>query len=57
MEDIVARLFQLLDSVACAGALTPDEERVLSDIEKDYEIAKEATYAIKCPVCGKEFGF
>ena len=57
MEDIIARLFQLLEGVACAGALTPDEEQVLSNIEKDYEIVKEATYAIKCPCCGKEIKF
>ena len=57
MEDIISRLFQLLESVACAGALTSDEERVLSDIEKDYEIIQEATYTIKCPCCGKEIKF
>ena len=57
MEDIVERLFQLIESVACAGALTDDEEQILSEIEKDYNTVKEATYAIKCPVCGRELNF
>ena len=57
MEDIVARLFDLLESVACAGALTSDEEQILSEIEKDYNLAKEAIYTIKCPVCGKGISF
>ena len=53
MEDIVIRLFDLLDTVN----LTDDEKYILSEIEKDYNLAKEAIYAIKCPICGKEIGF
>lgn len=57
MEEIIARLFDLLGAVSCAGALTDAEKNVLAEIEKDYSLAKEATYAIKCPNCGTEIKF
>ena len=57
MEDIVVRLFNLLGSVDFAGALTNEDKRVLEEIQNDYSLAKEATYTIKCPCCGKEIRF
>lgn len=57
MEDIVARLFDLLGSVNFAGALTDEDRKVLEDIQNDYALAKEATYAVKCPNCGTTISF
>lgn len=57
MEEIVARLFDLLNAVSYAGALTDAEENVLAELERDYSLVKEATYAIKCPNCGTEIKF
>jgi hypothetical protein len=57
MEEIIARLFDLLGAVSCTGVLTDAEEKALAEIERDYSLAKETTHIIKCPCCGKEVKF
>ena len=57
MEDILDRLFALIESVRYAGALTNAEEDILAGIEKDYSLAKEAAYILHCPKCGEEIKF
>ena len=57
MEDIIARLFDLFDSVDFAGAVKDEDRKVLENIQNDYSLAKEAIYTIKCPNCGTTISF
>ena len=57
MEDIMDRLFALIESLSFNGCLTKEEEVDFEKIKKDYDIAKEAAYILHCPKCGEEIKF
>ena len=58
MDDIVDRLFHLLDTLRLDGVLTKEDEETLASIEKDYKfITQESNYVLTCPVCGNPMKF
>lgn len=57
MEDIMDRLFALIESLSFNGCLTKEEEVDFEKIKKDYDIAKEAAYILHCPKCGEAIKF